>query len=435
MLEGILRYVKNLFNKSNTITTTKQQEENQAYADKYMDISKINYTALFANKLATKALAESTISVLADNKRAELLNSALLDLFEKMKKITVLALSVGGCLIVPYVREGRILFNIVKQNRLIINEKIGNKITDATVIAESTVINNSAYYRIVNYEVINGALKITNMTVSEYGAPAIVEAWEDVQDVVIANVDRVLFGFIKSPIDNRESNDMYGVPITYGCQKIIDDIEECFEQIKTEFKLKKVRLQVDDRVLTRDPQTGKPVLKDELFMGGHSEDGNMFNVFDPAIRESSYYRRLTELFELFEKAVGTSKGILTTPESQGATATEIKAAVGDTFDMISDIRKEICKGIDDYTYACDVLANYYNLTPPGEYEIKYDWSYSMIESSTETFTQMKELQAMGAMSKAQVRAWMTGESLDEAEKQVEEIKAKEPSARQLLGID
>lgn len=434
MLERFFNYIKNIFNKNKIATSTKQQEENQGYADEYMDISKVNFTALFANKLATKTLADSTVSIPEDNKRAELLNSAVKAVFDKMKKITASALAVGGCLIVPYVKNGRILFNAVKQNRLAINNREGDKITDATVIADSIVINDNVYYRIVNYEVINGALKITNKTVSAYGAPAIIDVWKDIQDIAIANVDRVLFGFIKSPVDNRKSTDTYGVPITYGCKKIIEDIEECFDQIKTEFKLKKVRLRVDERTLDKDPKTGKPILKDELFIGGHSEDGEMFDIFDPAIRESSYYARLKELFELFEKAVGTSKGILTTPESRGATATEIKAAVGDTFDMVTDIRKAIEKGVGDYIYACDVLANYYSLTPPGKYEIKYEWSYGMIESSTETWQQMKDAQSSGIRSKAELRAWQTGEDIETAQKAIDEIAKKEPTMQSLLGM-
>lgn len=434
MLERFFNYIKSIFNKNKTATSTKQQEDNQTYADEYMDTSKINFTALFANKLAIKAIADSTISIPADNKRAKILDGAVKAVFDKMRKITASALAVGGCLIVPYVKNGKILFNIVKQNRLAINDRDGDKITDATVIADSIVVNDNVYYRIVNYEVLNGTLKITNKTVSAYGTPATVEAWKDIQDIAIANVDRVLFGFVKSPVDNRRSTDTYGVPVTYGCKKIIEDIEECLNQIRTEFKLKKVRLQIDERMLAKDPKTGKPILKDELFMSGHSEDGKMFNIFDPAIRESSYYARLKELFELFEKAVGTSRGILTAPETQGATATEIKAALGDTFDMVTDIRKAIEKGVDDYIYACDVLCNYYNLTPPGEYEIKYEWSFGMIESSTETWQQMKDGQSIGVRSKAELRAWQTGEDLETAQKAIDKIAKKEPTMQSLMGM-
>ena len=434
MFEQFMSWIKNLFGNKKTVTSDRQQAENQIYADEYMDVSKINFNAIFSNKLATKATSDSSCEIAADNKRAELLDNAINDVWSKIKKITAMSLGVGGCILVPYVSNGKILYNIIKQNRLLINGCVGDKITSATVLADSLVINNNLYYRFTNYNVVNNTLYITNKTTTSSGKAAVVEEWANIEDIAIANVDRVLFGFIKSPVDNRKTADDYGVPITYGCKEIVDDIKECLLQLRKEFKLKGVKVQLDDRLFDHDPKTGKPILKDDLFMAGYGGDGHMFNIFDPAIRESSYHSRLEKLFELFEKQVGTSKGILSTPQTSAATATEIKTANGDTFAIISDIRKAIEKGLADFMYACDVLANYYNLTPLGEYEIKYDWDYSMIESTTETWQQLKDGQSMGVRSKAELRAWQTGEDLDAAQVVVDEIAAKEPNMQTLLGM-
>ncbi len=434
MFKEFLEYIKRLFNIKRTVTSDKQQTDNQTYDDEYLNIADINFTAIFANKLATMSLADSTCEIQADNKRAELLNEALSAVWNKIKKIVSSALAVGGCIIVPYVKDGKILFNTLKQNRLIINSRDGEKITNATVLADSMTINNNVYYRFVNYSIEGNTLYITNRTTTKYGSPATIDEWKDIPDTAISNVDRVLFGFIKSPVDNRKNADEYGVPITYGCEKIKKDIMECLEQIRDEFKLKVVRLQVDDRTLDKDPKTGNTILKDKLFLAGKSDDGNLFNVFDPEIRDNSYHARLDKLFELFEKQVGTSRGILTTPETQGATATEIKAAIADTFAIVTDIRKAVESGLRDFAYACDVLANYYNLTPAGEYEIDFNWSYSMIESSTETWQQMKDLQSKGGLSKAELRAWQTGESLEDAQKAIDEIAKNEPTMTTILGM-
>ena len=434
MFEQIWNWIKKLFGTNKTSTSDRQQAENQKYADEYTDISKINFNAIFSNRLATKATADSTVEIPADNKRAELLNDALQDVWNKIKKITAASLGVGGCLLVPYVQDGQILFNTVKQNRLLINGRKGDKITNATVLADSTVVNNNLYYRFTNYAVEGNTLYITNKVTNASGGIAIVDEWKDIPDMAISNVDRVLFGFIKSPVDNRKSSDEYGVPITYGCRETINDIYKCLEQIRDEYKLKEVRLQVDDRTLDRDPKTGEVKLKSKLFLKGHSTDGELFNIFDPAIRDSAFYSRLINLFELLEKEVGTSKGILSAPATHGATATEIRTANEDTFDLVSDIRDAIEKGVEDYIYACDVLANYYNLTPPGKYDIKYDWSYAMVESTTETWQQMKDLQSVGGLSKAELRAWQTGEDLETAQAKVDEITANEPNMQSLLGM-
>ena len=434
MFERFLEFIKQIFKRDKSITSSKQGAENQTYNDEYTDISKINFTSIFANKLSTLAISDSTASIAEDNARCEILNKALDDVWNNIKKIVSAALGCGGCVIAPYVKDGAIYYNTIKQNRLIINEKSGDKIISATIIADSVIIKNQLYYRLVDYTVEGDNLYIMSRAINEYGSRADVEMWRDIQDIAISGVDRVLFGYIKSPADNYKTSNEYGVPITYGCKPIIDEILECLEQIRKEFKLKKVRLQVDERTLDKDPKTGKPILKDDLFIKGTSETGDLFNIYNPDIRESSFYTRLNELFRLLEQKVGTSKGILTAPESYGATATEIRAAMADTFAIITDVRKAVESGLRDFIYACDVLANYYNLSPIGDYEINYDWSYQLLESSTETFAQMKDLQSVGAMSKAELRQYVTGEGLEEAQKAVDDITSKEPSLSSVLGM-
>ena len=432
MLKEILDFIKRIFGIRKTITSRTQQSENQKYSEDYSDTSDINFTEIFSKQLAMHSLSDSTAEIPPDNARAEFMNTVLSNVWAKMKKLVSTALGVGGVVLVPYVRKGNIRFNIVKQDRLIINAKDGDKITNATILADRLTVNDTVYYRFVNYAVENNTLYITSKAVNGSGSPAEVEEWKDIPDVAISNVDRVLFGFIKSPVDNRKSSDDYGVPITYGCKKIIDEIKECLDQYKKEFKLKQVRLQVDERTLAKDPKSGNPIIKDDLFIAGYSEDGKLFNIFDPAFRD--YRNRLNDLFSLLEKEIGTSKGILTEPNATYENAEAIRRGVGDTFAIVTDIRKAVEIGIRDFLYACDVLANYYHLCPQGKYSVKYDWSYSMIESTTETWAQMKELQSAGGLGLAELRAWLTNEKLEDAEKKVAEIREKEPTMQGLLGM-
>ena len=63
--------------------------------------------------------------------------------------------------------------------------------------------------------------------------------WKDIQEVMaITNVDRVLFAYLKSPINNRKTNDKYGVPITYGCEATIAEIKQTMQQLYDEYELK-----------------------------------------------------------------------------------------------------------------------------------------------------------------------------------------------------
>ena len=69
----------------------------------------------------------------------------------------------------------------------------------------------------------------------------------------------------------------------------------------------------------------------------------------------------------------------------------------------------------------DVIANYNNLAPIGDWDTQYDWSASYIEQLNEHFNQLTVAEGIGAVDKAEVRAWMMDEDYETAKARVEEI--------------
>lgn len=433
-LKTIWDFILRLFGLEKSGVDEAEMKRNTLFAEQYEDISKVNFTSIFAGKLATLAVSESAADIDGDNARAEFQKECLNGLWENRKRLTSRMLGTGGCVAAPYVKDGEVLLDLIPQSRVFITEKRGERITGAVVLADSMKRNNKAYYRLTEYRVEGNTLHITNKVIDDSGSSAAVREWVDIADHSINGMDRVLFAYFKSPIDNRRTSDEYGVPVTFGCDSLMKEMQECLEEIDKEFKQKKARVFADERFFRFDQKTGKRILPSEAFVAANMEGSNSaMEIFSPEIRDSSYYNRLVNLCEMLEKAVGTSKGILTAPETRGATATEIKASIYDTYALVADIRTVLEKGIAEYLHCCDVLANYYGLAPMGEYDLKFDWSYSMIESSSETWAQLKDAQAMGVKSKAEVRAWLTNETLEEAEEKIQEIQKNEPSVNNLLG--
>ena len=433
MLKALWHLILRFFGIEKTVPEDEQLSENSAYAKNYADISDINFTAIFAAKLTTLSVTESSVEVIGDNKRAEFLSECADAVWDKINRISSGMLGTGGMAVVPYVQQGGLYFNLVPQDRIIISTKKGDAITNATVMADKRVENYRTFFRWVNYAVEGDTMHINSYVTDDSGAAAYLEEWDNIPSMAIKGVDRVLFSFFKSPVDPRNFKDVYGVPITYGCGAIIEDIKQILRQIQDEFKYKEVKIFADERMFRRNKSTNALEIPSKAFIAGHSDDPGI-DIFSPEIRESSYFTRLVNAFELLEKAVGTSKGILTAPETRGATATEIKASLYETYAMTGEIRKAIEKGVRDYVYCCDVLANAYNLAPQGEFDLSFDWSYNLIESSAETWQQLMDAQGIGAVSKAEIRQYViTGETLEEAEKRIEEIQKAEPGLSGLLG--
>ena len=438
MFKSVIQYILNNIFKIKTETKTKEIDDNQKYASEYERIDDINFNAIFSNKLANYVVSDSNMDVIGENARVDLLNKTGKSMWKKAKKMTSMSFGYGGLLVVPYVKGGKIYYNLIPQNRFTIDTTDGDLITGATILAEKKVIggnlNSKTYMRWTNYQVQNNNVTITQQFSDDKGnkiqAPYF---WQNIQEVqVITGVDRALFGYIKSPINNRSASDKYGVPITYGCDATILEIKETLKQIAREYELKQAFVGADATMF--NGKNGLPL--NGLFKKIDSGDDTFFEEFSPAIRDSSYFARLQELYQRLEKEVGTSKGILSEPQTQNATATEIKKSMYDTFTICDDMRSNVEKAMEDFFYSCNVLANAYNLSPQGEYELSFDWSYGLIEDTQQEFSQLMMAESKGIVSKVEIRQWLNpDETLEEAEAKIKEIEESNPDIKSLLGTN
>lgn len=434
MFKNIIMWILTNVFKVQTETTVKEVEDNSKYARAYENIDNINFNSIFSNKLANYTVSDSNMNIEGDNARVDLLNMTGQSMWKKAKKIVSMAFGYGGVVIVPYVKGGKIYYNLVPQDRLTIDDMDGELITGATILAERKVItgtiSQTVYLRWTNYQIKDGNMVITQQFSDEDGkkipAP---DFWKDIQEVrTITNVDRVLFGYIKSPVNNRKANDKYGVPITYGCDATILEIKETMKQLVREYELKEAFVGADVTMFN-----GKNALPSNgLFKKIDSTTDDFFEVFDPQFRD--YMPRLQELYKRLEHEIGTSYGILSEVATAQATATEIRKSMYDTFVLCDDMRTNFEKGMDDFFYACNVLANAFNLSPQGDYTVKFDWSYSLLEDSEATWNQLTYAENKGVISKTELRQWLKpDETLEESQRAIAEIEERQPNVDDLLG--
>lgn len=436
MFKNIWMWILTNVFKIQTETTSKEVDDNSKYATQYEYIDDINFNAIFSNKLANYVIADSNMNITGENARVDLLNKTGQSMWKKAKKFVSMGFGYGGVILVPYVKGGKIYYSIVSQNRVTIDETDGDLITGATVLAEKRVIsgniNTKTYLRWTNYQIQNGNMVITQQFSDDKGNKIPVpEFWANIQEVqTITNVDRVLFGYLKSPINNRRANDKYGVPITYGCEATIDEIKTTMQQLLDEYELKRPFVGVDVTMFNGKNQLPAHGLFKKIDFGTDGE--SRFEVFDPQFR--SYADRLQELYKRLEHEIGTSAGIISELNTENATATEIKRAMYDTFTLVDDMRSNLEKCMEDFFYACNVLANAYNLSPQGEYELGFDWSYSLLEDPDAEFNHLMAGVNQNVISKAELRNWIKpDEDMEQSEKAVAEIEASNPSVDDLLG--
>lgn len=440
MLGKIWTWILNKIFHVSTETRQKEIEDNTRYAVAYENIENINFAGIFSNKLANYTISDSNLNFEGDNDRVELLNKTGQSMWKKAKKIVSMGFGYGGVFLIPYVKGNKLFYNLVPQSRVTIDSTEGDLITGATILAErKEIVQGMAltktYIRWTNHKLekqddgtYNCIIeqRFTDEQGDEIPVP---DFWKNILlKQTISGVDRALLGYIKSPINNRKTNDKYGVPITYGCEATIFEIKQTMKQMIREYELKECFVGVDATMF--NGKNGLPLTG--VFKKIDTTEDDFFEVFDPQFRD--YTTRLQELYKRLEHEIGTSYGILSEVDTKNATATEIKRAMYDTFTLIDDMRSNVEKGLEDFFYACNVLANAYNLSPQGEYELSFEWSYSLTEDTQTEWNQMVLANNKGIISNVEMRQWLKpDETLEESEKAIEEIKKAQPTVEELMG--
>jgi len=340
----------------------------------------------------------------------------------------------------------------VYQNRLLILEMQSGRLTAATLLVDRETIGGNRYFLLADYSLEGGNQMIRYRAVRDGGDHApmgIAPRWAGLsEEIVINDVDRLLFAYLKCPRDDRRDGQRHGVPITYGAEKLIREITEHAAIYRREYKLTRPMLGLDASLWRDEYQDGASIKairrsvqdSDEPFvpMQITSMDGSgTWQYYAPEIRQKAMEERLMSLYRRIEKVCGLSQGVLTERQALSyANKDEVRAAQYDTYSTIKNMRTAWETAFDDLAYAVDALAEAYGLTPAGsrgQYELSFDWDTSMVESSTEAFQQNVELANMGAMSKAELRQWVLGGTLEENEEAVAGIGGNDDVIGRILG--
>ena len=425
--------VQLLYNKI-VLANDNQIAKTEADAEAYRQAMTENVVAMVANALSTYTLSDSTISIIGDNARAEVLREISDRHFAALKGVLADALGVGLVVSLPHTHivgnRRKLCIDTVGKDRVFLTEVAGDDVISCTIAADVRVINGRTYIRLADYTLDKDAYIIRSRAVLD-GSPAPLDIqpdWADIPpEIRISGVDRLPIAFLKCPTSNRLPDSREGVPVTYGCEKTIEKIAETLSQIEKEYAFK------EPRVFASDTLFGKKDKFANVYKTLPGEKQDFFEVYSPDIRSSDYFDKLTHHFAMLEREIGCSPGVLTELTTGSATATEIRAKMYKTFAFCTDIQKSVERYYTDLMYACDVMANVYGLSPAGDYDIKFDWSYGLLEDPAMTYQQIKEGVSDGVISKAEYRRYITDETLAEAEEAIAQISEENPTLETLLG--
>ena len=398
----------------------------------------LNPTAIGAAVIANIAIDDSDIIIDGTNARAAALRE-LKDYFtDEIETVAAeVSLGTGDCIVRPYTDGKHIGLNVIGNDSFIVTESIGTYLK-GIIMKLDEYRTDSNIYRLFECQTLKEQDDKSFIYIRRFAYKNERELdfslthWKNMPDEECITADQLLLGRYKCPTVNRSDyNSANGVPITFGCEEIIESIKTKYRQYNEEFDRKQVKTFADRTLFntTKDKKNGG----NRLTLDGHqfitlSGDmnngvGSLIQDYSPAIRETDFKAANNFNLSMLELCCGFSKGIFTSPETAFTTATEMVQSLKKTFSFVKRFRRRIELGNQMLFGALNIIMNLNGTTPLGEWKISHNWSYDYIEQTAERFNQLLQAHSAGAVKTEDLTAWVLNLDEEKAKKYVAELKA------------
>ena len=398
-------------------------------AQKWRDVLHLNLLAICVSKLNNLINSEATFDIVSDSTQAEPLKALCKAVEDKRFEITSGMLADGDFYVFPALADnGKPINTYLTQQQVRITRTTAGEITEAYGIIDwYTDSEGNTFFLLRHHDLDdNGSLTISYSVETSNSEPANVPQWEYLKGETIRydGANHIGFGWYHSPVESRGTSPIYGVPLNYGCKELEDKIFNDLQLIDAEFENGKSVIFTDPRNLVRKKElAGYEIAENVIPMQQRSgQTGPNIDIFNPTLRFSDHYSKLVADMALYEKQIGTSKGILTDNETTyTATATAVRRANADTIALIDKFRNAIDEGNRMTLAAWGVYLN----IAPELYTYLSDW-YDPFEDASEQWKRLIEAKQNGAAELSDLVRWIFPKlSEDEIAEKIERIKAAE----------
>ena len=212
--------------------------------------------------------------------------------------------------------------------------------------------------------------------------------WEGLQEeTAIQGMEQPLFGVFKTPeANNVDIDSTLGLPVFYGALSELQDLDIAYSRNAKEiFDSKRTVLLDSDRLLPsgmpvhnvlsgfqyRVEDMGLPDYVKSVYGDGQE---SFYQEINPTLNTEMRITGINNLLSQIGYKCGFSNGYFVLDEKTGmVTATQVEADDRRTIQFIKDVRDKLEDCLNGLVYALSIMADLYNLSPAGTYEITYDF--------------------------------------------------------------
>lgn len=243
--------------------------------------------------------------------------------------------------------------------------------------------------------------------------------WSDMEpEITIGGLEAPLFVYIRVP--NANNIDTYcplGVSVYSLAVDVIREADRQYTRCIDEYALKEAAIHASSEFFKLNRQ-GEPILPEgkERVYRALDDDGEkpIFQDYSPNIRDTSFFNGLEEKKREIEYLCGLAYGTLSKNQNMAKTATEIKMSKQRSYSTVNAMQGEIGQGLQKVCGVINALADLYELSAAGDYELTCTWGDNVLEDTDTEYTRRLQLAMSGMLRKSLFVAWYFGCSEEDA---------------------
>ena len=352
------------------------------------DVRPLGLPRAIGRELARTALTEFSVAV-SGSQRAEYLNRQMQTAAVRLGENLEMGLCLGGVCLRPYPDNGRILVDAFTTRFSPTRFDGTGKAVGGVFESEPVRQGKEWFVRLEYHDLRNredgSTLYVMENLAFKSGSGggigdqvplASVEAWAGLAEhTEIENLEGPLFAYFKQPSANDvDPSSPVGASVYAGpTVDLIRQADEQWEMLRWAYSVAQPKIFAEG---TLDPGQ----VSDRVFVHGTFTNGNnLFQIFDPAVKDDAYYRGYQNILRQIESNVGLAFGIFSDPQSVEKTATEIHASKQRQRVTEKAIQMSLQAALDGLINAMDAWCDLAQLVPAGDYQTAFNWGDGVLD--------------------------------------------------------
>ena len=418
--------------------STKMQEAIDLWAAMFMDeapwldenTGSLGLAASIAGEFARLITIELK-STIEGSPRADWLNEEYAySVLEGLRNHVELAGAGGGIVFKPYVDGKHVVVDTVPAWRFLPTSFNTRREITGAVFVEQVTRGKVYYTRMEQHQLTDTAYIIRNLAFSSRTKDTLgtacslgeVDEWADLEPEIQithkdgAVPDKMLFAYFRIPAANNiDPESPLGVSVYSRASDLIKEADKQYSRILWEYEGTELAVDASAGALKKDEkgQWNMPKRKRRLFRElniDRGSGGDLYEVFSPAIRDSSLFNGLDKILKRIEFNCSLAYGTLSDPQNVDKTAEEIKTSKQRSYAAVCDMQAALQKALEHLVWVMDVYATAYNLAPKGEYEISFTWGDGVLQDTDKEYAQRMQMADSGYLRPEKFVGWYFGVS-------------------------